>query len=30
MITYYNKARRLRTKRHKDMLYTYHDKFDIK
>jgi len=30
MITYFNKARRLRTKRHKDMLYIYHEKFDIK
>ena len=28
MITYYSKARHVRTKRHKDMLYIYHDKFD--
>ena len=30
MITYFNKTRHLRTKRHKDMLYIYHEKIDIK
>jgi hypothetical protein len=28
--TYFNKARHLRTKRHNDMLYIHHNKFDIK